>query len=161
MTPHLCRAVLETVILGPSLCPSPSASSPPPLSLPYGVNCGVKQVFLIFLLVILLPQAEKPDCTERLQLQRRLGCRTFHWFLANIYPEMYPSERRPRFSGKARHDPGELGRKEGRGKLLKTRNVCLNALPLPWKKSQAQQGFRGLQCLSGLPASLRKLSRLP
>ncbi|KAI6053739.1 polypeptide N-acetylgalactosaminyltransferase 15 isoform X2 [Marmota monax] len=47
-----------------------------------------------------LSKAEKPDCTERLQLQRRLGCRTFHWFLANIYPEMYPSEHRPRFSGK-------------------------------------------------------------
>ncbi|XP_071475457.1 polypeptide N-acetylgalactosaminyltransferase 15 isoform X3 [Marmota flaviventris] len=50
-------------------------------------------------------KAEKPDCTERLQLQRRLGCRTFHWFLANIYPEMYPSEHRPRFSGKL-HNTG-------------------------------------------------------
>ncbi|XP_066207061.1 polypeptide N-acetylgalactosaminyltransferase 15 [Saccopteryx leptura] len=52
-----------------------------------------------------LSKAEKPDCTERLQLQRRLGCRTFHWFLANIYPELYPSERRPRFSGKL-HNTG-------------------------------------------------------
>ncbi|KAG8516211.1 Polypeptide N-acetylgalactosaminyltransferase 15 [Galemys pyrenaicus] len=43
-----------------------------------------------------LSKAEQPDCTERRQLQRRLGCRTFHWFLANIYPELYPSERRPR-----------------------------------------------------------------
>nr|XP_045380824.1 polypeptide N-acetylgalactosaminyltransferase 15 isoform X2 [Camelus bactrianus] len=48
-----------------------------------------------------LSQAERPDCTERQQLQRRLGCRMFHWFLANVYPELYPSERRPRFSGKA------------------------------------------------------------
>lgn len=47
-----------------------------------------------------LSKAVKPDCTERLQLQRRLGCRTFHWFLANVYPELYPSEHRPRFSGK-------------------------------------------------------------
>nr|KAF6474187.1 polypeptide N-acetylgalactosaminyltransferase 15 [Rousettus aegyptiacus] len=47
-----------------------------------------------------LSKAEKLDCTERLQLQRRLGCRTFHWFLANIYPKLYPSELRPRFSGK-------------------------------------------------------------
>lgn len=52
-----------------------------------------------------LSKAEKLDCTERLQLQRRLGCRTFHWFLANIYPELYPSERRPRFSGKL-HNTG-------------------------------------------------------
>ncbi|XP_006770239.1 PREDICTED: polypeptide N-acetylgalactosaminyltransferase 15 isoform X1 [Myotis davidii] len=52
-----------------------------------------------------LSKAEKPDCTERLQLQRRLGCRTFHWFLANIYPELYPSEHRPRFSGKL-HNTG-------------------------------------------------------
>ncbi|XP_007934859.1 polypeptide N-acetylgalactosaminyltransferase 15 [Orycteropus afer afer] len=52
-----------------------------------------------------LSQAEKPDCTERLQLQRRLGCRMFHWFLASIYPELYPSEHRPRFSGKL-HNTG-------------------------------------------------------
>ncbi|KAM7063999.1 polypeptide N-acetylgalactosaminyltransferase 15 [Molossus nigricans] len=52
-----------------------------------------------------LSKAEKPDCTDRLQLQRRLGCRTFHWFLANVYPELYPSERRPRFSGKL-HNTG-------------------------------------------------------
>ncbi|XP_078210384.1 polypeptide N-acetylgalactosaminyltransferase 15 isoform X3 [Callithrix jacchus] len=52
-----------------------------------------------------LSKAEKPDCMERLQLQRRLGCRTFHWFLANIYPELYPSEPRPRFSGKL-HNTG-------------------------------------------------------
>ncbi|XP_054585447.1 polypeptide N-acetylgalactosaminyltransferase 15 isoform X2 [Eptesicus fuscus] len=52
-----------------------------------------------------LSKADKPDCTERLQLQRRLGCRTFHWFLANVYPELYPSERRPRFSGKL-HNTG-------------------------------------------------------
>ncbi|XP_004704068.1 polypeptide N-acetylgalactosaminyltransferase 15 isoform X1 [Echinops telfairi] len=52
-----------------------------------------------------LSQAEKPDCTERLRLQRRLGCRMFHWFLANIYPELYPSEHRPGFSGKL-HNTG-------------------------------------------------------
>ncbi|CAO2638022.1 Polypeptide N-acetylgalactosaminyltransferase 15 [Lemmus lemmus] len=48
-----------------------------------------------------LSKVAKPDCTERRKLQRRLGCRTFHWFLANVYPELYPSEHRPRFSGKA------------------------------------------------------------
>ncbi|XP_054339135.1 polypeptide N-acetylgalactosaminyltransferase 15 isoform X3 [Pongo pygmaeus] len=52
-----------------------------------------------------LSKAEKPDCMERLQLQRRLGCRTFHWFLANVYPELYPYEPRPRFSGKL-HNTG-------------------------------------------------------
>nr|XP_004661378.2 polypeptide N-acetylgalactosaminyltransferase 15 [Jaculus jaculus] len=52
-----------------------------------------------------LSKAEKPDCTQRLQMQRRLGCRTFHWFLANIYPELYPHEHRPRFSGKL-HNTG-------------------------------------------------------
>ncbi|XP_039692988.1 polypeptide N-acetylgalactosaminyltransferase 15 isoform X1 [Pteropus medius] len=52
-----------------------------------------------------LSKAEKLDCTERLQLQRRLGCRTFHWFLANIYPKLYPSELRPRFFGKL-HNTG-------------------------------------------------------
>ncbi|KFO19810.1 polypeptide N-acetylgalactosaminyltransferase 15 [Fukomys damarensis] len=52
-----------------------------------------------------LSKVEKPDCTERLQLQRRMGCRTFHWFLANVYPKLYPSEHRPRFSGKL-HNSG-------------------------------------------------------
>lgn len=52
-----------------------------------------------------LKEDKKPDCTERLQVQRRLGCRTFHWFLANIYPKLYPSEHRPRFSGKL-HNSG-------------------------------------------------------
>ncbi|XP_029397820.1 polypeptide N-acetylgalactosaminyltransferase 15 isoform X2 [Mus pahari] len=52
-----------------------------------------------------LSKVAKPDCTERLKLQRRLGCRTFHWFLANVYPELYPSEHRPRFSGKL-HNTG-------------------------------------------------------
>ncbi|OWK05693.1 GALNT15 [Cervus elaphus hippelaphus] len=63
-----------------------------------------------------LSKAGKPDCMERQQLQRRLGCRTFHWFLANVYPELYPLERRPRFSGKARHerDKGQRRRKWGR-----------------------------------------------
>ncbi|KAH0502377.1 Polypeptide N-acetylgalactosaminyltransferase 15 [Microtus ochrogaster] len=42
-----------------------------------------------------LSKVTKPDCTERRKLQRRLGCRTFHWFLANVYPELYPSEHRP------------------------------------------------------------------
>lgn len=52
-----------------------------------------------------LSKVAKPDCMERQKLQRRLGCRTFHWFLANVYPELYPSEHRPRFSGKL-HNTG-------------------------------------------------------
>lgn len=52
-----------------------------------------------------LSKVAKPDSTERRKLQRRLGCRTFHWFLANVYPELYPSEHRPRFSGKL-HNTG-------------------------------------------------------
>lgn len=49
-------------------------------------------------------QVDKPDSMARLQLQRRLGCRTFHWFLTHVYPELFPSEHRPWFSGKARQD---------------------------------------------------------
>ncbi|NXQ04900.1 GLT15 acetylgalactosaminyltransferase, partial [Vidua macroura] len=43
---------------------------------------------------------EKPDCSERLQLQKRLGCRNFQWFLSNVYPELSQTEDTPRFSGK-------------------------------------------------------------
>ncbi|CAM4517343.1 unnamed protein product [Lepidochelys olivacea] len=48
----------------------------------------------------LISKAEKPDCNERLQLQKRLGCRKFHWFISNVYPELYPPAYKPRFSGK-------------------------------------------------------------
>nr|XP_014434148.1 polypeptide N-acetylgalactosaminyltransferase 15 isoform X3 [Pelodiscus sinensis] len=48
----------------------------------------------------LISKAEKPDCNNRLQLQKRLGCRKFHWFISNVYPELHPPEYRLRFSGK-------------------------------------------------------------
>ncbi|KAM6422119.1 polypeptide N-acetylgalactosaminyltransferase 15 [Rhynochetos jubatus] len=48
----------------------------------------------------LISKAEKPDCSERLQLQKRLGCRNFQWFLSNVYPELSQPEDTPRFSGK-------------------------------------------------------------
>lgn len=102
--------------------------------------------------VFLQIQVAKPDCTERLKLQRRLGCRTFHWFLANVYPKLYPSEHRPRFSGKARHGLGEMGyvpRQEHSSFIL-------------GNQLQVQQGPRGLwtppPCL---PTSLRKASCFP
>ncbi|NXD50496.1 GLT15 acetylgalactosaminyltransferase, partial [Corvus moneduloides] len=41
-----------------------------------------------------------PDCTERLQLQKRLGCRNFQWFVSNVYPELSQLGDTPRFSGK-------------------------------------------------------------
>ncbi|NXQ22799.1 GLT15 acetylgalactosaminyltransferase, partial [Peucedramus taeniatus] len=43
---------------------------------------------------------KKPDCSERLQLQKRLGCRNFQWFLSNVYPELSQPGDTPRFSGK-------------------------------------------------------------
>ncbi|NWT11802.1 GLT15 acetylgalactosaminyltransferase, partial [Vireo altiloquus] len=41
-----------------------------------------------------------PDCSERLQLQKRLGCRNFQWFVSNVYPELSQPGGTPRFSGK-------------------------------------------------------------
>ncbi|NXP01204.1 GLT15 acetylgalactosaminyltransferase, partial [Certhia brachydactyla] len=41
-----------------------------------------------------------PDCSERLQLQKRLGCRNFQWFVSNVYPELSQTGDAPRFSGK-------------------------------------------------------------
>ncbi|NXW81277.1 GLT15 acetylgalactosaminyltransferase, partial [Hirundo rustica] len=41
-----------------------------------------------------------PDCSERLQLQKRLGCRNFQWFISNVYPELSQPGDTPRFSGK-------------------------------------------------------------
>ncbi|NXP68005.1 GLT15 acetylgalactosaminyltransferase, partial [Chloropsis cyanopogon] len=42
----------------------------------------------------------EPDCSERLQLQKRLGCRNFQWFVSNVYPELSQPADTPRFSGK-------------------------------------------------------------
>ncbi|XP_051872031.1 polypeptide N-acetylgalactosaminyltransferase 15-like isoform X2 [Pristis pectinata] len=50
----------------------------------------------------LLSKAEVPDCKERLQLRKRLSCKNFHWFLTNIYPELYVPEDKPGYSGEAR-----------------------------------------------------------
>ncbi|XP_033854872.1 polypeptide N-acetylgalactosaminyltransferase 15-like isoform X1 [Acipenser ruthenus] len=47
----------------------------------------------------LIGKAEAPNCTERVQLSRRLGCKNFHWFLSNIHPELYIPEDRRGFSG--------------------------------------------------------------
>lgn len=111
-------------------CPDPSASSRLPLFLPYFVGLGGNTLSWLHSHVLLQRQVAKPDCTERLKLQRRLGCRTFHWFLANVYPELYPSEHRPRFSGKARHGPGEVGKK-GERVTCPDKNVR----PLHWATS--------------------------
>ncbi|XP_062971897.1 polypeptide N-acetylgalactosaminyltransferase 15 [Elgaria multicarinata webbii] len=48
----------------------------------------------------LISKAEKLNCTERVQLQKRLRCKGFQWFIANVYPELHPLQQRPRFSGK-------------------------------------------------------------
>ncbi|XP_072781780.1 polypeptide N-acetylgalactosaminyltransferase 15 isoform X1 [Taeniopygia guttata] len=53
----------------------------------------------------LISKAEKPDCSERLQLQKRLGCRNFQWFLSNVYPELSQPGDTPRLSGKL-HNTG-------------------------------------------------------
>nr|KAF6474186.1 polypeptide N-acetylgalactosaminyltransferase 15 [Rousettus aegyptiacus] len=94
-----------------------------------------------------LSKAEKLDCTERLQLQRRLGCRTFHWFLANIYPKLYPSELRPRFSGKARPDPGKMRRKRRGGQLLKSGTEVLMVFHDPGQPMLSSAGPWRLPCL--------------
>ncbi|KAM6958880.1 polypeptide N-acetylgalactosaminyltransferase 15-like [Aplochiton taeniatus] len=44
-------------------------------------------------------QSEQPNITERVRLKRRLGCRKFHWFLTNVYPELYVPRDRPGLSG--------------------------------------------------------------
>ncbi|NXY47633.1 GLT15 acetylgalactosaminyltransferase, partial [Ceuthmochares aereus] len=52
-------------------------------------------------LAFLISKVKKsPDCSERLQLQKRLGCRNFQWFISNVYPELSQPEDTPRFSGK-------------------------------------------------------------
>ncbi|XP_043546106.1 polypeptide N-acetylgalactosaminyltransferase 15-like isoform X2 [Chiloscyllium plagiosum] len=43
-----------------------------------------------------------PDCMERLQLRKRLSCKHFHWFLTNIYPELYLLEDKSGYFGAAR-----------------------------------------------------------
>ncbi|GCC29031.1 hypothetical protein chiPu_0007467 [Chiloscyllium punctatum] len=50
----------------------------------------------------LLSKIAVPDCMERLQLRKRLSCKHFHWFLTNIYPELYLSEDKSGYFGAAR-----------------------------------------------------------
>ncbi|KAJ7991531.1 hypothetical protein DPEC_G00284840 [Dallia pectoralis] len=44
-------------------------------------------------------QSESPNITERVTLKKSLGCRNFHWFLTNIYPELHVPQDRPSLSG--------------------------------------------------------------
>uniref|UniRef100_A0A673ZK47 Polypeptide N-acetylgalactosaminyltransferase n=1 Tax=Salmo trutta TaxID=8032 RepID=A0A673ZK47_SALTR len=44
-------------------------------------------------------QSESPNITELVRLKKRLGCRNFHWFLTNVYPDLYIPQDRPSLSG--------------------------------------------------------------
>uniref|UniRef100_H3DK58 Polypeptide N-acetylgalactosaminyltransferase n=1 Tax=Tetraodon nigroviridis TaxID=99883 RepID=H3DK58_TETNG len=44
-------------------------------------------------------QSESPQITERLQLQKSLGCKNFQWYLTTVYPQLYIPEDRPALSG--------------------------------------------------------------
>ncbi|XP_046875454.1 polypeptide N-acetylgalactosaminyltransferase 15-like [Hypomesus transpacificus] len=44
-------------------------------------------------------QSESPNITERVRLKKRLGCQNFHWFLSNVFPELYVPQDRPGLSG--------------------------------------------------------------
>ncbi|XP_015264245.1 PREDICTED: polypeptide N-acetylgalactosaminyltransferase 15 [Gekko japonicus] len=48
----------------------------------------------------LISKAGRPNCSERFQLQKRLGCKSFQWFISNVYPELHTLQRRTSFSGK-------------------------------------------------------------
>ncbi|XP_066571779.1 polypeptide N-acetylgalactosaminyltransferase 15-like isoform X2 [Amia ocellicauda] len=49
-----------------------------------------------------ISKAENANCTERLQLRKRLGCKNFHWFLSDVHPELYIPQDTPGHSGEAR-----------------------------------------------------------
>ncbi|XP_070970757.1 polypeptide N-acetylgalactosaminyltransferase 15-like [Oncorhynchus clarkii lewisi] len=44
-------------------------------------------------------QSESPNITELVRLKKILGCRNFHWFLTNVYPDLYIPQDRPSLSG--------------------------------------------------------------
>ncbi|KAG9330932.1 hypothetical protein JZ751_021603 [Albula glossodonta] len=46
-----------------------------------------------------IQQAESCNCTERVRLRQRLGCKHFQWFLSNIVPDLYVPQDRPGLSG--------------------------------------------------------------
>lgn len=49
----------------------------------------------VYLLNILFPQEAFGDVTERRRLREQLGCKSFKWFLDNIFPELPVPEDRP------------------------------------------------------------------
>ncbi|XP_029590502.1 polypeptide N-acetylgalactosaminyltransferase 6-like [Salmo trutta] len=44
-------------------------------------------------------QSESPNIGELVRLKKRPGCRNFHWFLTDVYPDLYIPQDRPSLSG--------------------------------------------------------------
>ncbi|XP_029104235.1 polypeptide N-acetylgalactosaminyltransferase 15-like [Scleropages formosus] len=44
-------------------------------------------------------QSESSNCTERVKLQKMLGCKNFQWYLSNVHQDLYIPQDRQGFSG--------------------------------------------------------------
>ena len=62
------------------------------------MSYGVNQPCLL----LLLQKADAGDVSERKALRKRLGCKSFKWYLDNVYPEKFIPDESIKANGMVR-----------------------------------------------------------
>jgi len=69
---------------------------------------GYKRLFYAHRRDLVDKEKEAGDITERVELRQRLGCKSFRWFLDNVYPEKFIPDEKVLAYGMVRNPPSNI-----------------------------------------------------